>query len=234
MRYALRLAAVAVTALVSTACGKTRSTVSPSDPASMATSSIVKTLQVAPARVECTGVAPQMCLQVRESSDGPWTRLYDEIAGFDYEPGYLYEIRVREDAVANPPADASSVRRTLVAILSMTATAPSLAGPTWRLVSLEGRDALPGVRVTAAFAENDRVSGSAGCNGYFGRAAVTGAQIDVGLLGATLMYCGAFGVMAQEKAYLTALEKAATYRIVGTALELGPAPGVVTLVFKQE
>ena len=48
---------------------------------------------------------PSSCLQVRESSDAAWTLLYEEIAGFEYEPGYLYEIRVKEEAVVNPPAD---------------------------------------------------------------------------------------------------------------------------------
>ena len=57
---------------------------------------------------------------VRESADAPWTRMYSDIAGFDYQPGYLYEIRIREDAVPNPPADGSSVRRTLVAVLGRT------------------------------------------------------------------------------------------------------------------
>ena len=106
MRYALRFAAVAATALLSVACGTTRDVVGPTDTASTAAGSVLKTLEVAPSRIECTGVAPQMCLRVRESSDDPWRPLYDEIAGFEYEPGYLYEIRIKEEAVANPPADA--------------------------------------------------------------------------------------------------------------------------------
>ena len=37
-----------------------------------------------------------------------------------------------------------------------TTPAPSLAGPTWRLVSLEGRDVVAGTRVTASFGAGDR------------------------------------------------------------------------------
>jgi heat shock protein HslJ len=175
-----------------------------------------------------------MCLQVRESSDRSWTALSDEIAGFDYVPGYLYEIRVQEETVVSPPADASSVRRTLVSIVSKTPAPFSLVGPTWRLVSVEGSPAVPGTRVTAVFGEDNRVTGSAGCNRYLGRAAAAGARLDVGVLASTRMYCGGDGVMAQEQAYLAALEKTTTYRIVATGLELGPAPGVVTLVFTVE
>jgi hypothetical protein len=81
---------------------------------------VIKTLQVAPARVVCTGAGPQLCLQVRETSSAPWTNLYGEIVGFNYEPGFLYEIRIKEETVANPPADGSSVLRTLIQILSKT------------------------------------------------------------------------------------------------------------------
>jgi heat shock protein HslJ len=234
LRYALHFTAVALTAFLSAACGTTRDAVTSTDTPSATAGSVLKTLQVAPSRVECTGVAPQLCLQVRESSDAAWTLLYEEIAGFEYEPGYLYEIRVKEEAVANPPADASAIRRTLVSILSKTAAPVALAGPTWRLVSLEGRAVLAGTRVTAVFGDDSRVSGSAGCNGYFGRAAVTDGQLAVGLLGATRMYCNADGLMAQEGAYLSALEKATAYRIVGGQLQLGPAPGVVTLVYETK
>jgi putative lipoprotein len=101
-------------------------------------------------------------------------------------------------------------------------------------VTLEGRDALTGVRVTAVFGADSRVSGSGGCNQYFGRAAVSGDQLTVGLLGTTMMYCGAEGVMAQEAAYHSALEKAKVHRVVDGRLQLGPAAGVVTLVYQAE
>lgn len=111
---------------------------------------------------------------------------------------------------------------------------PSLIGPTWRLSSINGREAVPGVRVTAVFGEDDRVAGSAGCNRYMGRAAATGVRLDVGLLATTMMYCGAEGVMPQEQAYLSALEKAKAYRIAGSELRVGPSAGAVTLVFQRE
>ena len=98
----------------------------------------------------------------------------------------------------------------------------------------EGRPVLAGKPVTAVFGDDSRVSGSAGCNGYFGRATVADGQLAVGLLGATRMYCNPEGVMAQEGAYLSALEKATAYRIVGGQLHLGPAPGVVTLVYETK
>ena len=78
------------------------------------------------------------------------------------------------------------------------------------------------------------MSGSAGCNGYFGRATGADGQLAMGLLGATRMYCSPEDRMAQEGAYLSALEQATAYRIVGGQLQLGPAPGVVTLVYETK
>jgi heat shock protein HslJ len=111
----------------------------------------------------------------------------------------------------------------------------ALEGPTWRLTSIDGHPALAGVRVTAVFASDaDRVAGSAGCNQYFGRAAVEGERLEVGDLGATKMFCTADGVMPQEAAYLSALARATVYSVAGRQLFLGPVSGAVSLVFEAE
>ena len=78
------------------------------------------------------------------------------------------------------------------------------------------------------------MSGSSGCNRYFGGATASGDRLDVGLLAGTRMYCGADGVMDQESAYLAALEKAESFRIVGNELRLLPASGAVSLTFQLE
>jgi heat shock protein HslJ len=119
---------------------------------------------------------------------------------------------------------------------SSSVKAPTaLEGTAWRLVSIDGRPALAGVRVTAVFeGDEDRVAGSAGCNQYFGRAAVKGETLEVGGLASTKMFCTADGVMPQEGAYLSALATATVYRVSGTQLQLGPAPGIVTLAFEAE
>ena len=234
MTHVLRSAGVALAVVVATGCAGTPGSItSPTDAASAA-SSVTKTLQVAASRVECTGVSKQTCLQVRETSSAPWGLLYDAIIGFDYEPGFLYEIRVKEEPVANPPADASSIRRTLVSVLSKTPVSTSLAGPTWRLVSIEGRPVLAGVQVTAVFGDDSRVTGSGGCNRYTGRVTIEGDKLNTGAVASTRMFCGGAGVMEQEVAYFDALSKAAFFKVAGNELHLGPASGVTTLVFRLE
>lgn len=72
------------------------------------------TLFVAAQRVPCLGAFPQSCLQVRESTVAAWTLFYDDIAGFAFEPGFEYELRVRIVRVTNPPVDGSTLRYELI------------------------------------------------------------------------------------------------------------------------
>ena len=76
-----------------------------------------KVLEVAPQQVACSGVGKMSCLQVRSAPDQPWTLLYQQIEGFEFKPGVSYRLRVREEAVPNPPADAPATRLILVNVL---------------------------------------------------------------------------------------------------------------------
>ncbi|QQY34713.1 DUF4377 domain-containing protein [Chryseobacterium gleum] len=60
------------------------------------------------------------CLQVKENDSENWTNFYSSIEGFTYEPGYEYVLKVKTEKIENPPADASSIRYTLVEQVSKT------------------------------------------------------------------------------------------------------------------
>jgi heat shock protein HslJ len=123
----------------------------------------------------------------------------------------------------------------LVGCTSGNMTAPdaavALVGPTWRLTTIEGQAVLEGSKVTATFTNDSRVSGSAGCNGYFGRAQAESGRLSIGALGSTLMACAPDGVMSQETRYLAALQASSTYRLSGDELRLGRSASDVTLVY---
>ncbi|MET0552975.1 MAG: DUF4377 domain-containing protein [Vicinamibacteria bacterium] len=85
-----------------------------------------ETLFIADTRVTCHGPFPRQCLQSGPSISGPWTVFYEFVAGFDWVPGYVYELRVHVSHVANPPADASTRYFQLVRVVSRTAVPPSL------------------------------------------------------------------------------------------------------------
>lgn len=77
-------------------------------------------LEIAETRVPCVGEGQQLCLQVRERADVPYSLFYTSIRGFTYESGYRYTIQVGARPVANPPVDGSSIEYRLIAVLSRT------------------------------------------------------------------------------------------------------------------
>ena len=91
-------------------------------------------------RVPCTGVAPMECLQVRKEGSENWQFFYSSIIGFEYEPGYLCRIRVREEKrdPAQVPADASSIKYTLVSVEEKTPDPKLRINDIWMLRSMEG------------------------------------------------------------------------------------------------
>lgn len=78
----------------------------------------VLTLFVAPQLVECHTVGPQTCMLVRETPDAEWRYFYNAIQGFEFEPGFFYELRVERHRIENPPIDGSSFRYVLLRLVS--------------------------------------------------------------------------------------------------------------------
>lgn len=74
--------------------------------------------------VDCEGVAPQQCMQVRRSSDSDWELFYGQIEGFTFEPGYTYRLRVRVTPAESAPADTSTLRYVLVEVGDKQASPP--------------------------------------------------------------------------------------------------------------
>lgn len=69
---------------------------------------------------DCSGVGRMQCMLVKFPGYQSWEYFYSPIEGFEYEPGYEYVLKVRKQKVENPPADASSVKYTLVKTVSKT------------------------------------------------------------------------------------------------------------------
>ena len=84
-------------------------------------SQAIEKITVASERGDCTGVAPMKCLLIKEYGEKDWQFLYNEIEGFEYEPGYEYEIEVVKEKIENPAADQSSIKYILTKVLSKTA-----------------------------------------------------------------------------------------------------------------
>jgi heat shock protein HslJ len=187
---------------------------------------------VGPSRVICTGVGPQWCLQVKDSSDSDYQLFYSPIEGFDYQPGFEYELRVAVSEVENPPADASNLSYALIEVVSMTRV---LESNQWLLESYrnaEGAmvDTLADTPVTLEFTF-DGIGGSAGCNSYFGGVTLDGSAITISDIISTLMLCAPDNLMNQEAAYLQTLATVAAYTITDDQLQMTNAAGEMVLTF---
>ena len=203
----------------------------------------MKTLYVGPELVECVGVGPMQCMQVKEDPNGEYQNFFNPIEGFTFEPGYTYELRVNVTTIANPPADGSSLRYTLVEVVSKTAVAGEsgesnpLLDARWVLESYLNADgetvtALADREVTAEFSPDGQVAGSGGCNRYFTSYTVDGSNLTIGQAGSTMMACEPVEVMQQEAQFLTALGAAATWQIEGDMLTINNAAGATVLTFQ--
>ncbi len=200
------------------------------------------TLYIAPERVDCVGVAPQQCLQVKESAADEYELFYQGIDGFVFVPGYLYELRVQRMERENPPADASRYLYSLIEVVSRTPAysgeSVALQATEWNLVAFGDEDMViyqPELaQITANFTDQS-LTGSAGCNQYnadyellAGRApGATEGSLSIATVAATRMLCPE-DVMAAESAYLAALESASTFQIEGNMLTVVYAAGQLT------
>lgn len=92
---------------------------------------------------------------------------------------------------------------------------------------------IEGTTVSATFnSEDGQVTGTAGCNHYFGSYELDGG-LSIPMLGSTEMYCmDPEGVMDQETAYLQLMSKAEDYEVDGGTLTIHCGDEV--LIFTEE
>jgi heat shock protein HslJ len=81
------------------------------------------------------------------------------------------------------------------------------------------QSALADTQVTAVFSEDGKLTGNAGCNTYSGSYTVDGDKLDIGPVITTKKAC-APDIMAQEAAYLRALEAATVFAIQANEMVL--------------
>ncbi|GHD61039.1 META and DUF4377 domain-containing protein [Jeongeupia chitinilytica] len=78
---------------------------------------VERVLEISPERKTCSGVGRMECLQVREPGAADWQLMYFGIEGFEPQPGVGYVVKVREERVENPPADAPNRKLILIETL---------------------------------------------------------------------------------------------------------------------
>lgn len=92
------------------------------------------------------------------------------------------------------------------------AQAERLYGRTWIAELLGGEPVPSGVKPSLVVESDGKVSGHAGCNGYFGSVIIAGDAMSFGNLGSTRMACTE-PAMSQEGRLLEALDSTRGYRL---------------------
>ena len=119
------------------------------------------------------------------------------------------------------------------------AVATPLVGTSWTATGINnGRGGveslLAGTEVTAVFADDGRVAGSAGCNRWTASFVIGGATMTIGVPAATRRLCGQpAGVMEQEASFLAAVSRATRFAIAGDRLELRDDEGALQVSFRE-
>lgn len=106
-------------------------------------------------------------------------------------------------------------------------------GQKWIAEEVGGRPVPSGVEPSLVFNPDGKVTGHAGCNGYFGSVIIDGEAMSFGNLGATQKLCPE-PAMTQEGLLLQALDSTRGYRVEDNGLELLDGAGATLVRFRGE
>ncbi|WP_119068807.1 META domain-containing protein [Aggregatilinea lenta] len=96
----------------------------------------------------------------------------------------------------------------------------TLADTSWQLETLDGETLADGSEITLMFEEEDRVSGSGGCNVYGGSYSLDRDALTFSQVISTERACLDDAIMAQEQAYFAALASATSYTLTDEQLTI--------------
>jgi heat shock protein HslJ len=134
---------------------------------------------------------------------------------------------------AAPPAEAPAAEAEAPAAEAET-IAPSgplaLEGVTWQVTELRDADGavIPLAATATLTLEDGQVTGSGGCNRFFGGYTLDGSTLTFGPAGSTMMACPE-DEMAFEQVFLAVLEDVASYTVAGQQLHLFAADGTLLI-----
>jgi heat shock protein HslJ len=151
-------------------------------------------------KAPCVGRAPTSCLQVQKSENldpSAWKSFQSSIIGFEYEPGYIYKIVVKERHLdpAELPADVSSIEYTLVEILEKREDMKMRINDIWEALQIREESILtkmegispPQLEIHVG---EMRYMGNDGCNNYNGGIIeLDETTIRFGIAAGTRMMC---------------------------------------------
>ena len=195
------------------------------------------------AKVPCEGVGAMQCLKVQKGDTlnyEKWKLFYPVIDGFDYQPGYIYKLKVREVKTdkENVPADASSIKFKLIKVLEKKQDVRLRINDIWVIESIEGEtvdnNSANNRQKTAQIEfhiAHMKVMGNDGCNNFFGSIKnIDAEKLVLSPLAGTKMAC--IGTDIPDK-FNISLSKVSKYKIENLHLILFDDSGNELLNFKK-
>lgn len=169
-------------------------------------------------KVDCVGVGPMKCMLVQKGEIpevGKWTNFYSKIEGFEYEPGFIYKLKVKEEQLENAPADASSVKYILVEVLEKKEDAKLALDGSWealkingsviKLPRMRGAGVLPDLQINI---RDMQISGIDNCNNFTGQITEIGENtIELGAIAGTKKMCPDMSISKAFNETLLAVKK---------------------------
>jgi heat shock protein HslJ len=139
------------------------------------------------------------------------------------------------------PQKALPIILLLVFLVGCRSVEAGLAGTSWELVSVNGKDLIVGTVITLNFAD-EYLGGEMGCNGYGGspdsgkyRVTTDGTFSLILPIAVTVQSCSEpEGIMEQETAYIEALKNVAHFQIKYERLDLKNEIGEKILIFTRK
>ena len=196
-------------------------------------------------KVSCEGVAPMSCLQIQKGDtlkEHGWNNFYDNIEGFNYEPGNIYKLKVKEEQKPKNEiaADASKIKYTLIEQLEKKQDMRLRLNDIWALQEVYGEDIstfkiskivedkAPYIEINIA---KNMVMGYNGCNRINGLlASVTDKNMKFGNILATRMMCQDMNLADK---FNDALNFVRHYKIENKKLYLQTKDEKTIMIFKK-
>lgn len=169
-----------------------------------------------------------------ENLDNPqWEYFYANIDGFQFEEGYLQKIEVKEEKLdkSQVPADASSIRYTLLKVLDKQKDLRTELNGSWTLAQLNDHplNRMVAVPTMTIDLSQKQISGNGGCNNFTGKIQnLTASNIDLGPVASTKKACLNKNV---ESEFNQALNRVNTFQIQGNNLTFYDEKGDEILSF---
>ena len=197
-------------------------------------------LYVNSSKVDCTGVGKMKCLQTQESvtlKPNDWKNFYGNIEGFEFDPGYIYKLAVKKEKLdpATVPADASTLKYSLVKVIEKNKDEKMRLDDTWTLKSINNEaidsETFKKQPILEIQLNKMKIFGNDGCNNMFGSIkSLNENNITFGALGGTKMACPNMEISSK---YTSVLGKTKTYKIDDLQLYFYDADGNELLRFEK-